>query len=161
MLRRHPRWRPGCGRMIDASWPEQGWCGPEPGWPRHARFARDRAETPVAGASGNQPRSSVDGLRSVTGCPPADEGDERTGRHRHQEGLIFSGPLFGCDGADVDLSVQLLLSSVGDIKQVGPGRVADNKDVDVTWRRAGLSGAPTCPGAVDVALADAGQFGEQ
>ena len=62
---------------------------------------------------------------------------------------------------DVDLSVQLLLSRVGDVKQVGPGRVADDKDVDVAWWRAGLPGASACPGAVDVGLADAGQFGEQ
>ena len=57
--------------------------------------------------------------------------------------------------------MQLLLSRVGNVKQVGPGRVADDEDVDVAWRRAGLPGTPTCPGAVDVGLADAGQFGEQ
>jgi hypothetical protein len=51
---------------------------------------------------------------------------------------------------DVDLSVQLLLSRVSDIKQVGPGRVADDKDVDVAWRRAGLSDASACPGGAFV-----------
>lgn len=77
-------------------------------------------------------------LRSVTGCIRADESDEGTGRDRHQEGLIFRSPRLGRGGVDVDLSVQPLPSRVGDIKQVGPARVTNDKDVDVVWRRAGV-----------------------
>jgi hypothetical protein len=38
--------------------------------------------------------------------------------------------------------VQLLLSSVGDIKQIGPGWLADDKDVDVAQQRDRTVGFP-------------------
>ena len=113
----------------------------------------------MAGASGSQPRSSAGGLRSLTGCPRADEGDEGTGRDHDQEGLVFRGPRLGRGGVDVDLSVQPLPRRVSGIKQIGPGRVADGKDVDVAWRRAGLADAPitqhvSINEAADLAVSD-------
>jgi hypothetical protein len=97
-------------------------------------------KNPTAGASGSQPRSSAGGLRLVIGCLQTHESDEGTGRDRHQEGLIFRGPRLRCGGVDVDLSVQLLLSRVGDVKQVGPGRLPTTR---TSMSRGGGPGCPT------------------
>jgi hypothetical protein len=54
------------------------------------------SRNPVAGASGNQPRSSSDGLRSVTGCPRVDEGDEGRAATVIRKGWSFAAHVPSC-----------------------------------------------------------------